>query len=606
MMQVSIKPQDGESLDGFLRRLAETDFWADVADYLGQAGASYGHRMIEDLATVEKNLNVEQGLLAAISPQWKSENPIYNWRYERLHSAPVCPACISEGRPHRQAWRHVFVTACTQHDLLLVDQCPICWDPLVPGKGGYSSCACGGSLFHLERSKATETELAVSALVGGEMHPSRASLPPALAFRTPGDIGDFIFFLAASGAATRSGKHGKTTIPKTIEEARRFLATATALICDWPAAFRKDASARLQRGDRCASTAPERLGRWYQRLMRFSHPAYADFRSELAKVVSEEFDGAYVGAIDLSPELEREWVSAAEAARMIGIRSDRIVDAVANKEIDGKLYSRGFGHRHTVIHRTTVDIIRANRCRFGDLKTLRYLLGVSRKQYDLLREAGLMETVVAMDLPPLVAGSHDLEAARALVNQVAEGAIAIESETIALRDINLRFTTDRAGVLAVLRAIRDGKLRPALPSSSGNLAAFEFDRAAVEAVLHETLRGPGFTVQEIGRMTGWKDQCIAHWCDLGLLGHETFQHAGRVGRVIRSEDLIRFQAEYVPAATLAKQTKTTARSVMARLKEARVEPIGAFRDGPAWRGHLVRLADLTTAGWSVSASHDRD
>ena len=263
-------------------------------------------------------------------------------------------------------------------------------------------------------------------------------------------------------------------------------------------------------------------------------------------------------------------------------------------------------HRHTAIHRTTVDTVRANRCRFGDLKALRDLLGVSRKQYDLLREAGLMETVVAMDLPPLVDGNHDLEAARALVSQVAEAAIAIEGETIALRDINLRFTTDRAGVLAVLRAIRDGKLRPALPSSSGNLAAFEFDRAAVEAVLHETLRGPGFTVQEIGRMTGWKDQCIAHWCDLGLLGHETFQHAGRVGRVIRSEDLIRFQAEYVPAATLAKQTKTTARFVMARLKEARVEPIGAFRDGPAWRGHLVRLADLTTAGWPVSASHDRD
>ncbi|WP_371158471.1 hypothetical protein [Jannaschia sp. 2305UL9-9] len=369
--------------------------------------------MIEDLATVKKNLNVEQGLPAAISPRWRAEGPVLNRRFERLHSAPVCPACINEGRPHRQSWRHVFVTACTEHDLLLVDQCPICWNSLMPGKGGYGACACGGSLLHLERNKATNAELAISALAGGEMHPSRSSLPPALAFRTPGDIGEFIFFLAASGAATRSGKHGKTTIPKTIEEARRFLATATDLICDWPGAFRKDSSARLQRGERCASTAPERLGRWYQRLMRFSHPAYNDIRSGLAKVVGEEFDGAYVGAIDLSPELERVWVSAAEAARMIGIRPDRIVDAVANKQIDGKLYSRGFGYRHTVIHRTTVDTVLANRCRFGDLKALRDLLGVSRKQYDLLREAEFMETVVAIDLPPLVDGNHDLEAGQA-------------------------------------------------------------------------------------------------------------------------------------------------------------------------------------------------
>ena len=63
---------------------------------------------------------------------------------------------------------------------------------------------------------------------------------------------------------------------------------------------------------------------------------------------------------------------------------------------------------------------------------------------------------------------------------------------------------------------------------------------------------------------------------------------------------------YLPAATQAKQTKITTRLVMARLKEARVELIGAFRDGRAWRGHLVRLADLTTAGWAVRASHDRD
>jgi len=336
--------------------------------------------------------------------------------------------------------------------------------------------------------------------------------------------------------------------------------------------------------------------------MRFSHPAYNDFRSELAKVVSEEFDGAYVGAIDLSPEFEREWVPAAEAARMIGIRPDRIVDAVANKKIDGKLYSRGFGHRHTVIHRTTLDAVRANRCRFGDKKALRDLLGVSRKQYDLLCEAGFMESVVAMDLPPLVDGNHDLEAARALVSQVAECAIAIKGETIALRDINLRFTTDRAGVLAVFRAIRDGMLRPALSSSSAKLADFEFDQAAVEAVLHETLRGPGFTVQEVGRMTGWKDQCIAHWCDLGLLEHEIYAHGAGKGRIVRHESLARFQTRFAPLASLAKQAGTTSRKLIRVLAECGIETVGAMQDGVAWRGHLVPLADLASISLATPRS----
>lgn len=74
----------------------------------------------------------------------------------------------------------------------------------------------------------------------------------------------------------------------------------------------------------------------------------------------------------------------------------------------------------------------------------------------------------------------------------------------------------------------------------------------------------------------------------------TFEHAGRVGRVIRLEDLIRFQAEYVPAATLAKQTETSSRFLMARLKEADVDLVGAFQNGPARRGHLIPLAALTS------------
>jgi len=82
-------------------------------------------------------------------------------------------------------------------------------------------------------------------------------------------------------------------MPKTIAEAREFLSAATGILCDWPSAFRKDASDRLQRGDQSASTAPERLGRWYQRLMRFSDTAYDDFRIELGNVINLEFDGTY-------------------------------------------------------------------------------------------------------------------------------------------------------------------------------------------------------------------------------------------------------------------------------------------------------------------------
>ena len=41
-------PAPQESLDGFLRRLAEQEFWPDVSDFLAGLGLRYGRRMIED------------------------------------------------------------------------------------------------------------------------------------------------------------------------------------------------------------------------------------------------------------------------------------------------------------------------------------------------------------------------------------------------------------------------------------------------------------------------------------------------------------------------------------------------------------------------------
>ena len=99
------------------------------------------------------------------------------------------------------------------------------------------------------------------------MHPTRAGLPPALAFRTPADIGEFIYFLASGHVETITGKQGKSSLPRTIAETRDFLREAKATLSAWPDAFRSEVASRLADGSDRAPSAPARLGRWYQRLM---------------------------------------------------------------------------------------------------------------------------------------------------------------------------------------------------------------------------------------------------------------------------------------------------------------------------------------------------
>jgi len=591
-MSILVQPDQSESLEGYLRRFAEAEMWPDVSDFLGSFGLRYGRPLIEDALEVEGLLELPKGTLGDILPSATPSIPTRNWRFERHHSVPICPDCISEGRPHHHSWRHSFVTACSEHSLRLADECPMCGENFMPGRGGYDTCHCGCPLDRLPRNKALEAEVALSALISGDMHPSRSMLPPALAFRTPEDIGEFVYFLASAEVETETGKQGKTPLPKNLAEATLFLEPVFSTFCDWPTKFECAVSARLSNSG--APTAPMRLGKWYQRLNSFDGQAYTDFHATLGKVVQREFDGAYAGGAG-APSDMRNWVSAAEAAKILHIRADRLVNAVAKQRIPGKKYASGFGHRHTMIHRDTVAEIAQDRQRFIDKTTAREVLGISRKQYDLLAEAGLIARFIPETLPPLVDGQYDSVAIKRFVDDISSTAVEVDGATVSLKELNLRFTTDAAALKEVFCRISDGGLRPTMGSTDGCFAGLRFSSKEIDAIIADVRHGSGLTIQKVAQLTGWKDQCVAQWCKQGLIQHEEFPHAGKVGRSISHEALCIFQMEYVPVSTLAGQLGTSARHLMVKLSDIGIETIGAFQDGTAWRGHLLKLSDLASA-----------
>ena len=167
-----------------------------------------------------------------------------------------------------------------------------------------------------------------------------------------------------------------------------------------------------------------------------------------------------------------------------------------------------------------------------------------------------------------------------------------DGETVEFRKLNLRFTTDKAGLLEVYQMMAAGELIPALDSVSGKLADFTFPKEQVRHILNRHRCGGGWTAQEVARITGWKEQCIAHWCDAGLIKHELGAHSRGLSRIIYPEALAAFQATHVQVSSLAKHLDTTSRSLMRKFDEKGIETVGAFQDGKATRGLLVSLSDL--------------
>jgi hypothetical protein len=90
-------------------------------------------------------------------------------------------------------------------------------------------------------------------------------------------------------------------------------------------------------------------------------------------VVGENLGATYAKASDCAGD---GWLSAAEAARALGIRPDRIVAAVAAGQMEGHQHNSGFGHTHTMVPAAKIHEIAEHRSDLMTAKAAMDLLGV--------------------------------------------------------------------------------------------------------------------------------------------------------------------------------------------------------------------------------------
>jgi hypothetical protein len=446
-------------------------------------------------------------------------------------------------------------------------------------------------LSEFDRVPAPAFDVALSALIAGAAHPSRALLPPSLVTGGVERVGSFLRFLASHEGAPMTGKPGKTALPVSVVDARAFLSPLGAILSDWPAGFDCLVRRRLSEGDRSQQTAAGRLGRWYHGLIRFGGEAYLPFRERLVAVVRETFADPYLKAPTIAAE--GAWLSAAAAARVLGVRPDRIVEAVAAGAIEGRVHHSGLGHRHCSLTRETLAAIAERRARFRDARCIASMLGISKAQLRLLADAGLLPQ--APERLALADGTIDGDAIVRTVATLRAGAIDRPGPTIPFSSIGLRRTTDRGALIEVLRGILSGSIAPVSAPDGVAFGTFEFLSAEIEGAVARLRRGCGWTAQQVAEVPGWKEACVLAWCRQGLIVATPFPRSRGIGYTIEPEALAAFQATFVTVAALASEAGCSPLGMLRRLADAGVVTHGAFIDGTARRGHVVKIADLVPA-----------
>ncbi|WP_353329631.1 hypothetical protein [Phaeobacter sp. NW0010-22] len=406
------------------------------------------------------------------------------------------------------------------------------------------------------------------------------------------NIGRFVHFLASGFGENRTGKAGKTKRPRTVEDTIQLLEPLASLLTDWPKGFETHVEQRLRAGNSNAASAPECLGNWYHRLMQFRDPAYDPFKEAVGRVVGREFNGSHPGR--LVSGATRDWLPAKEVAERLGVSAQRLVEAVQKGEIAGKINQSGFGHQHVVIPKFEVAIIASERRAFWSGMQAKEFLGVGRKQFDLLKECGVIFEVPESERPVLADGRFFSASLIELVARIRVAATDAGGDTVAFSNLTQRRTTDKVALKKLMELICEGAVQAIAVSPDAKLAEFRFQKTDVEYVLKSERHSLDWTANDVAKLTGWKAQSVTHWCKEGLLESRTVSHGTGVSFLVSPMQLAAFQSEFVPLGTIAKSRNTTSRKLLSGLAKRGIKTHGAAIEGKTSRGHLVKLRDLAT------------
>lgn len=589
-------PREDESLLGYIKRRSDAEGFPDAGGYLTMLGQAYGRAAFEKAGDLATALDLELSALEPLLPGNRPDDPALSWSFHRMHRDPVCPKCSAERGPRRKEWRHHLVAACAQHGCRLIDQCPGCEAPLTLTGDGYAGCLCGADYSAAEAEAATPLEIEVARLVAGR--PSRL----AGIDLEQGDALDAVrtlWFLISHLARTRTGKEGKAPRPRTLEEARAFLARVEPILINWPHAFDDDVQQRWEAPGAEGLTAAARLGSWYCGLLQLKGRLSDVLLSRCIDVVGSVCGDTYKTSLHGGPS---EWVSATEAGRLLGIRAERIVEAARGGFLAAKQGRSGTGHRHTIVRTQDVDVIRTLREEAATKEKVRTILGLSRKQFDLLEEASFFGEQCRTTQHPCVDGTYSLEQIRQATEQILNDISRnqdVSERTISFREINLRRTTDRKALLHIYRRIADGEIRPVGGEQAGALGEAQFDAAEIDDVLQQYGGASAWTAGDVAKFTGWKPECVTGWCEQALIRATKGKRGSLNVWQISEKALAEFQREFLVISDLAKEGDTSSRKILASLERHGITSVGSQPSGVSSRGHLLRTSDLSRI-WASS------
>lgn len=596
-----------EALNGYLLRLAECNGLMGIQHLLEPAQvkprASYSAEQIARIANV---LDYDrQPLLDANLTNSRAAHPDVNAQFAPAARLPVCPLCFAERPVIRREWLNVLTPVCTKHGVLLVDQCNVCETPMTWRRASLSRCDCGADLMENEPVEAPAFTRALSCAVHGhdQATDTNTLLPAPLVDQGSDQSDHLAWFLTCHATDPGGFKVMKRPRPINTEEAVSLLETHLApVFANWPAGMQQLLSDIDAASPHHSSGVSKQLGSWYRELHRnFGQDRFQWLHDEVAQFVAEHLVLTVNDRVTRIPTFFGEikgWLSVVEAARIIGVGSERLRDALRHGDVEGEVRHGGPTRDFGFIRRHVVEKLRQSRNRYVDALHARTLLDVSKRQLKRLVEVGGVIYHDEDNRPALVDAPYLAEELRELIERIESRHQSWPSKKhgapIVLGDIQAVRGRGEEYVLRAYRAILRGDVIPReVRKDAIGMSRFVFDEDELNVIALPNPHDVHMTLTQLCDMTGWKPESVHQWVAHGFLKAERIPNGAKMTTLIRVDDLVYFLSRHIILAVMAKESGTQSRELTFLLEHQGCD-VHSF-DYPSRRGKLgsiVRMEDM--------------
>lgn len=623
------EPQPGESLWGYVTRLAELNHYSSSMHVFEAAGvrsdiwslvrAGFGSTMPEDeerflqlvdisiqqLDSVRFRPDPDCGLhyfcgpVGARVPRFALRD--FRWQF--------CPKCLAEQPYHRAVWNVALVTTCPSHGCYLIDACPRCAKKLSIGMGSVCRCSCEFELAASPLRRATPEECGFSARVeqlwtGDIPNEGLNSVVETLSLV---HLIRLVSFLAGIEVDDQSEASRWRARNRSLEETHRRIAQGYSAVTRWPEGF-------YELLDRCP--AFESDGGGIQQT--FGHVYTGVFKEELADPVYNFVRLAFGNYVEEVRKyrarsnclIARDWQFSSvwtltETARFLKMRISTVLRHAANGTLTVRTLKSGSRNVY-LFERISVEILSDRIQRAYTPRTAARVLGIGRRSVVELVKRGYIEGLTGPSVDGGALWRIGRDSLQVFCSSVSSRLKQQRgSRYISFDDAIRMLSGSGYGLVDLVGWLVAGSLSGIAQKGGPFLARVRLSQKDVLQLAarrrREERRGR-LTVNEAAAALGIKPEALYGWVRRGVVGPDEYVQVAH--GILFADGFIRsFRSKYFLASHRAWQLGTSAKALVSFLAATGVAPVsGPSVDGS--RQYLFLASDVERIAWDACPSSE--